>query len=54
MNMRIKKNTEHNNKELIKLGFSDIVVLVFIFYHVIKNQYLKSNNLNTFDFIYLV
>ena len=29
--MRIKRNTEHNNNELIKLGFSAFVVLVSIF-----------------------
>ena len=29
--INIQKNTAHNNKELITLGFSDFVVLVSIF-----------------------
>ena len=39
--MHIKRDTAHNNKELIKLGFSTTVVLEYIFVQCYKE--LKSS-----------
>ena len=48
-----KKNTAHNNKELIKLCFSAAVVLVCIIVLCYNKSNYQNNNTNIFASIYL-
>ena len=51
--MHIKRYAAHNNKELLKLGFSAADVLVCIFVHFYKELKLSLENSEIFCLIYI-